>query len=642
MGRIHRLPQSVVNKIAAGEVIERPASAVKELVENAIDAGASRIDVVIERGGIDVIRVIDNGCGIAEDDLEAAVTSHATSKIADADDLFHVQTLGFRGEALASIAEVSRLLIRSRPAEEEAGHEMTVQGGVRGTIIPCSAPVGTTVEVADLFFNTPVRRRFLRSTATEAAHVAETVAKIALAHPHIHFTLRHGEKSVWALPPVERTVDRIASMFGRELADYLIEVASEDGPVKIHGFVGHPQLSRSNTRQQFLFINGRPIRDRSLQHALSEAYRGLLTVGRQPVAFLYLEMPTDMVDVNVHPTKQEVRFLDGGRLYGQLLGTLRTRFLTSDLNTRVPMPEIADPHEAHDREKILEMRRRVVDWAKGAAPWLAAGESSAQAGTSLGRPAETDVVGVWIEGANSDDAARTAHDPLTTGRDTNSGGFAEDMSPDAPADAAIGEVSSFLDGVHDRSPRQPKAIQVHNRYLIAESDEGVVVIDQHALHERILYEQLRRRAEEGPLESQQLLVPEPVDLSPAEATAALESAEVLAELGMRVEPFGGSTVLVLSRPAMLSRLPPSELLRMALEPMMAKDRAPGRAELIDRILHSMACKAAIKAGDRLSEEEIAALLEQSRDVLDAHHCPHGRPTALIFSREELDKHFKRV
>lgn len=642
MGRIHRLPQSVVNKIAAGEVIERPASAVKELVENAIDAGASRIDVVIERGGVDLIRVIDNGCGIAEDDLEAAVTSHATSKIADAEDLFHVQTLGFRGEALASIAEVSRLLVRSRTADGESGYEMVVQGGVRGPIVPCSAPVGTTVEVADLFFNTPVRRRFLRSTATEAAHVAETVAKIALAHPRIHFTLRHGDKAVYALPPAERAADRIASLYGREVSDRLIEVASEDGPIKIHGFVGHPQLSRSNTRQQFLFVNGRPIRDRSLQHALSEAYRGLLTVGRQPVAFLYLEMPTDMVDVNVHPTKQEVRFLDGGRLYGQLLSTLRTRFLTSDLNTRVPMPEVADPHEAHDREKILEMRRRVVDWAKGAAPWLATGESSLSAGTSLGRPNAADAADIPIKEAISAGVERRPPDFEAWIRSDESGDGAEPLSSEALDVSEVGPPSGFLDGPHVGPPRQPKAIQVHNRYLIAESDEGVVVIDQHALHERILYEQLRRRAEEGPLESQQLLVPEPVDLSPAEAAAALEAAEILSQLGMRVEPFGGSTVLVLSRPVMLGRVPPSELLHIALEPLVAKDRGPGRADLIDKILHSMACRAAVKAGDRLTEEEITALLEQSRGVLDSHHCPHGRPAALIFSREELDKHFKRV
>lgn len=642
MGRIHRLPQSVVNKIAAGEVIERPASAVKELVENAIDAGASRIDVVIERGGVDLIRVIDNGCGIAEDDLAPAVTSHATSKIADADDLFRVKTLGFRGEALASIAEVSRLLIRSRTVDGESGYEMTVQGGVGGPIVPCSAPVGTTVEVADLFFNTPVRRRFLRSTATEAAHVAETVAKIALAHPRIHFTLRHGDKAVWALPPAERAADRIASLYGREVSDRLIEVASEDGPIKIHGFVGHPQLSRSNTRQQFLFVNGRPIRDRSLQHALSEAYRGLLTVGRQPVAFLYLEMPIDMVDVNVHPTKQEVRFLDGGRLYGQLLSTLRTRFLTSDLTTRVPIPEVADPHEAHDREKILEMRRRVVDWAKGAAPWLAAGESSVSAGTSLSRPNESDAADMPMEKAASPGEEGATPDFQAWSGGDESGEGADPFAPEVLAASAIGRPSGFLEGEHVGPPRQPKAIQVHNRYLIAESDEGVVVIDQHALHERILYEQLRRRAEEGPLESQQLLVPEPIDLSPAEAAAALEAAEVLSQLGMRVEPFGGSTVLVLSRPVMLGRVPPGELLHIVLEPLMAKDRGPGRADLIDKILHSMACRAAIKAGDRLTEEEITALLEQSRGVLDSHHCPHGRPTALIFSREELDKHFKRV
>src|SRR6266478_1288747 len=333
MPRIHPLSPQVVNKIAAGEVIERPASVLKELLENSVDALATRIDVDIVEGGMELIRVVDDGEGIHPDDLPLAVASHATSKLREADDLFRVQTLGFRGEALASIAEVSRFRIRSRQHDQPTGAEMEVVTGDHHPSRPCGGPAGTLIEVRDLFASTPVRRRFLKQPSTEFGHISEQFTKIALAHPRLHLVLRHNERPVYELPAAEKLLDRISLFFGSELAKNLIWVESEFEQVKLWGYVGHPSQSKATRKGQYLFLNGRWIQDRSLQHALGEAYRGLLMVGRNPVTFLFLEMPADLVDVNVHPTKAEVRFLESQKLYRQLLAMLRTRFLSMDLDS---------------------------------------------------------------------------------------------------------------------------------------------------------------------------------------------------------------------------------------------------------------------------------------------------------------------
>ncbi|HRX80747.1 MAG TPA: DNA mismatch repair endonuclease MutL, partial [Pirellulaceae bacterium] len=336
MPDITQLPTSVINKIAAGEVIERPASVIKELLENSVDAGATRIDVSIEKGGSELIRIADDGCGINPEQMKLAVASHATSKIRDADDLFHVRSLGFRGEALASISEISHFLMRSRTHDRSAGSEMSVTAGTIGEIAPCGCPVGTSIEVRNLFCSTPVRRKFLRTTQTEMGHISEAFTRIALAHPAIHFTLKHNDRTLFDLPADDNWRERITTFFGQEIGDAMIWVDNRDDEtsVRLSGYVANPSHSRSNNRMQYLFLNQRFIRDRSLQHALGEAYRGLLMTGRFPIAFLRLDMPAEMVDVNVHPTKLEVRFQDGGRVYSQLLGTLRSKFLTSDLTAK--------------------------------------------------------------------------------------------------------------------------------------------------------------------------------------------------------------------------------------------------------------------------------------------------------------------
>jgi DNA mismatch repair protein MutL len=690
MARIRQLSSSVINKIAAGEVIERPGSVVKELVENSLDAGATRIEVALEQGGVDLVRVVDNGGGIAAEDLPLAIASHATSKLVTADDLFRVQTLGFRGEALASIAEISRFTIRSRQGAETAGVELSVVGGVAGEVAPCGCPPGTTIEVRDLFFNTPVRRKFLRSTQTEVGHVAEAFTRLALAHPQVHFTLRHNSRVVHDLPPSDDWRDRIRLFFGTELADGLIWIESEDPPIRLAGFVAHPSQSRPHARMQYLFLNGRHIRDRSLQHALGEAYRGLMLHGRYPISFLCFDMPSEMVDVNVHPTKMEVRFQDGGRLYSQLLGTIRTKFLSTDL-THVLDPERAAAHAqsshiasgmppAHaaglGSNRPAPSPTGVEDlaaWAKGElqarvtggatppphadfVPFPDGNPATPSTGASLFANVGQSARATW---QTPPAAAPLSLQPLNRtwqpigieeqGPDETefSGGaeFAQSPSLAAALDRLLPEDPSPDEasrGTTSFAGRPSAAVQIHNRYLVTESAEGVLVIDQHALHERILYEQFRAKALAGALETQHLLVPEPLDFAPAEAAAVLANAELLARLGIKVEPFGGGTVLVSSYPAMLTGVSPSQLLHDLVELLLNESRTPERRDLLDELLHMMSCKAAVKAGDRLTPEEIDALLAQRHLAQDTHHCPHGRPTALVFTREDLDRQFKRT
>jgi len=625
MSPIRQLSQSLINKIAAGEVIERPASVVKELMENAVDAGATRIDVTVTGGGAEMIRVVDTGGGIPPDQLSLAVASHATSKLADADDLFRVGTLGFRGEALASISEVSRLVLRSRTAENQSGTELEIAGGKATEPVPCGCPVGTAVEVHNLFFNTPVRRKFLRTTQTEFGHVSEAFTRIALAMPQIHFTLRHNDRHVHELGASDGWLGRIERFFGRDLAENLIAVESIDEQVRLTGYVANPTRSRSNNRMQYLFLNGRHIRDRSLQHALGEAYRGLLMTGRYPIAFLKLDMPPDSVDVNVHPTKLEVRFRNSSRLYSQLLSTLRSKFLATDLTPQVQTVAEADPTGGHDEARSAELRQELVDWAKGkVASWDGLPRAESSPTDRAARDAEGSPSGQRSLELNRLQRRRDPPDVDRSGR------------ADRP------ETSDQTAAPPEGAEQPAAALQIHNRYLVAESDDGITIIDQHALHERILYEQLRQRVNSGAMETQNLLIPEPVDLSAPEAAAALQHRDLLAQLGMKIKPFGGDTVLVSGYPAMLANINPTEVLHELLERLLCGGMQPDCQAMLDELLHTIACKAAIKAGDRLSPEEITALLEQRHLVSDSHHCPHGRPTSLVFTREELDKQFKRV
>jgi len=688
MPTIQRLPHSLINKIAAGEVIERPASVVKELLENCIDAGATRIELTLEQGGLELIRITDDGCGIATDQLPLAIAPHATSKLQSADDLFDVRTLGFRGEALASIAEISHLVIRSRTAEQSEGSEMTVRGGECEPIRPCAAPVGTTMEVRHLFFNTPVRRKFLKSSATETSHITEAFTRMALAYPTIHWRLVSSGRNLFDLPQSQRWSERIRVFFGDEVADSLIPIDHQEGEFHWRGYVCDPSVSRSNNRLQYLFLNGRPIRDRSLQHALSEAYRGLLMVGRFPCCFLRLQMPATEVDVNVHPTKAEVRFLDGGKLYSQLLHAIRQKFLSSDLTARGSAAEesssdpmgIAGGSVASSSGQMASTPgARSAHWPHPAAsPQI--GSFPAASGTQVHLPSDPASPGSWASppwppsapwppssAANGPPAAappfRPFPDPFHPTHPAHSTATQRAQATDHPSQGlqttdplaarpmplpgnAIPWSPDGVAGEPDASRlapmARPRGFQIHQRYIVTQDERGMIVIDQHALHERILYQQLRSRVDSGRLDRQKLLVPLPVTLTAAEATLACESKEVLAEVGLEIESIGSQTVLVSAYPAMLTRVSPAEALRLALEPLVAGGRAPSPRDLLDAMLHQWACKAAIKAGDPLTEEEISDLLAQQHAYQDTHHCPHGRPTALVFSCDQIDRMFKRT
>ncbi|MFN0053246.1 MAG: DNA mismatch repair endonuclease MutL [Planctomycetales bacterium] len=667
MSRIRQLDAHVVNKIAAGEVIERPASVVKELLENSVDALASRIDIDIEEGGSALIRIVDDGEGIHPDDLPLAIASHATSKLRLADDLFQVSTLGFRGEALASIAEVSRFRLRSRQAERPTGTEIEVVAGNATPPRECGCPVGTLIEVRDLFCNTPVRRKFLKQSATEFGHISEQFTRIALAHPRLHLVLRHNGKTVYELPAVEKLLDRITLFFGGELAKHLIWVESEHDGVRVWGYVAHPSQSKATRKGQQLYLNGRWIQDRSLQHALGEAYRGLLMVGRNPVAFLFLEMSPELVDVNVHPTKAEVRFRDSQKLYRQLLSTIRTRFLGLDLGSELsvkggpptlslsPAPPRADPERQKQLQEDLVswVSDKTRDWGQpGFVPTLSepvyigpetddlAPESDLPAGLST--PADS-------AEAPAAAANRSAAElPDAGGVDGTTPPSAFDSSGPVPSDPP----GSSPEYRHDPPHALPKpaagpasdvrAMQIHDAYLVVETEAGLTVVDQHALHERILYEHLRKRVLSGTVESQRLLVPQPVELSPAEVALLIEQQAVLAQFGLDLEPFGANTVLVTAYPVLLSRTDPARIVRAVVEQIAETGRDPSRRDQLDSLLHMLACKGAIKAGQRLAPEEIDSLLAQRHLIDDAHHCPHGRPTALVLSRQELDRQFGRL
>ena len=599
MGRIHRLPVAVVNRIAAGEVVERPASVVKELLENALDAQPTRVDVALEQGGIALVRVTDDGHGIEPDDLPLAVAPHATSKLRVAEDLERIGTLGFRGEALASVGEVARLVIRSRRRAGDgaaiAGASITVDGGRIGQVMPDACAPGTTVEVHQLFGNVPARRAFLRTSQTEWSHAAEAFVRTALAHPAVAFTLAHNGRRIHDLPTASDWRRRISDCFGGDLGGRLLDVEADDGEITVSGLVGHPQDDTAGGRLQHLFVAGRPFRDRALLHAVQEGYRGLLLTGRQPVVFLRLDMPAELVDVNVHPSKMEVRFREPQRIYRLVLAALRTRLMRADLGTRLTPPP--EPGLVDGDDSLAIPPRSSLPPKPASSP-----------GDPLPLPRH-----LW-------------HDVAAERRD---GSW---LTPGARWDDVPGR------------PAPPRrAVQMLDRYIVVECGDGIEVIDQHALHERVLYEQLKAAVHAGGLEVQRLLVPERLELDAAALDLVGTHAQILRRAGMEIEPFGGTTVIVTSKPVLVGRTPAREMVSEVLDRLAATAAGGGEAALlVDEVLHGLACRAAIKAGDALSQEEIDALVRDREQVPESHHCPHGRPTSLTLTRRDLDRQFRRT
>jgi DNA mismatch repair protein MutL len=723
---IRVLEDAVISRIAAGEVVERPASAVKELLENALDAGARSITVEVEEGGRDLIRVTDDGAGIPRAELPLAVAAHATSKIDSADDLFRLFTLGFRGEALNSIAGVSDFSIRSRPASQPTGALIEVRHGMIHPVRDCGCPAGTQVEVRNLFASVPARRKFLKSRQTEIGHITETMVRVAMTAPGIGLKLVHNGRAVFDRPADADLARTIESAFGKEIGDGLIRLDETHGGYRLSGFVCHPSIDRPNNRLQYLFVNGRAIRDRSLSHAIGEAYRGLIMTQRYPVVFLFVEVPGDEVDVNVHPTKAEVRFQDPHRIYSLLLSSIRTRFLASDLTAGLKLKPYAGPTPAGSpgldalgldssadasRGPKFDLRAEPAQRSPGLFETPAPSSSAPAAipSTAGGAPGRRDATaeratdgGIAPRGVDPFDPFgnrvgraegelaggtpfpmnRSAIGParpidrFDEDRRRIDRGFGLGSAPAldrAPAGLSEGERRALnLEpprsastpsgaGVMTKPPPSPspgigsattseparltetiRALQLHHTYLVVETAEGMLLIDQHALHERVLYEEFRRRAAAGGVEVQELLVPEPVELTPAQTGLVLEAAPILAEVGLKVEEFGARCVLVQSVPVRLARVNLEDLLRTIAGKLEETGRVPSRDILFEDLLNMCACKAAVKAGDPLTEAEIEDLVRLRHLVEDSHHCPHGRPTVLKFSLRDLEKHFRRV
>ena len=635
MPRIQQLPSSVITKIAAGEVIERPASVIKELLENSIDAGSTRIDIDLEQGGTELIRVVDDGCGIEPEDLPLAFVSHATSKLHDADDLFRIGTLGFRGEALASIGGIARVTLQSRAAGRAEGAELFCNGDTMSEVRPWNGAFGTRIEVKHLFYNVPVRKKFLRTVSTELGHVCETVTRLALSHPTLHLVLKHNGRLVHEIPATAGLEERIGLFFGADVRDQLYQIHAEQGPAILNGFIGDPACERGNAKLQYLFLNGRWIRDRSLAHAMQESYRGLLMTGRYAVGFLFLTLPPDQVDVNVHPTKAEVRFRDSQALYHLVRSTVRKRLSDENLIPRlqVPVEEIRTSMPEIPRPEF-EIRDRVTE-----VPSSLTFPTPATLFESPRREMAEQTVAPWEPPIPRVSPFPPHITPLPP---------APVLSTDAPPSIATIEnlppvPESPKPEVQIPNPEtRSSALQIHDAYLVFETPKGMLVIDQHALHERILFEQLRQRIRLGQLEVQRLLIPEPVDLPAEQAVCVLEAKEELKDLGLEVEDFGGNTVLICSYPTLLGRASPVTILKSVVDCLVSKDRPPTREQLLHTLIATMACKAAVKAGDRLTQEEIDYLMHLREMAEDSHHCPHGRPTSLLFSRQELDKQFRRT
>lgn len=632
--RIQQLSPSLVNRIAAGEVIERPASVVKELVENAIDAGALHILVDVEDGGRELVRIVDDGSGIPASELPLAFASHATSKLTCDDDLFAISTMGFRGEALASIGSVSHARICTRTTDSDAAHEITNRGGAISDAQAAAGNVGTTIEIRNLFFNVPARRKFLKGTATEFGHISEMLLKLALPHPTISFTLTHNGRKTLELPKASAE-QRLLAAWPTDFHEQRLPIDTRDAELRLHGIIGLPELARPTPKYQFLYLNGRVIRDRFIQHALREAFRGLTEPGRHPAAVLMLEVPPQDVDVNVHPTKSEVRFRDGGRIHGLVLSAVRERLLGSDLTPQA-MPRIGSEGDTNDPQR-LDMRSRL------AAFFQQLPASVAEPGAA--QPSQT--TAPFTRATSPEDWFRTQMAPapslpLSPGEGGGEGAFNRQDASFAPHVPTHTHPNPIPAGEGTIASSNAPAIQLHNSYLVAQSDDGLVIIDQHALHERIMYEELRARLSHGPLEAQRLLIPMTLRASSRQIALLDQIQPLLAKLGIEVSSFGPDTVAVQSFPSFLDKLDPAVFVRELLERGEQELLDLHEEELLHEVLDMMACKAAIKAGDVLTPPEIEALLARRELVERSSNCPHGRPTTLRLSLRDLEKQFKRT
>ena len=577
MSHIRILPEGLSNKIAAGEVVERPASVVKELVENAIDAESTRVLTEIKKGGRSLIRVSDNGIGMDRDDALLSVERYATSKIRDENDLFSIGTLGFRGEALPSIASVSEMEIVTRAASSEVGTRIVVTGGKIKEVAESGAPKGTMISVNRLFFNTPARRKYLKTEQTEMGHISDTVTRMALARPGIHVKFLHNGRVLANWGPTPSPLNRIVDALGEDLENRLYEVDHKGDHVRVHGFVASPDISRTTFQGSYVYVNGRFVRDKVLNHAIMEGYAGHLMKGKFPLVVLFVNLARDRLDVNVHPTKNSVRFESPGQVHDAVARAVSESLQKFD-RPRWGKPGMSKPMPQPIPYRLSLPRRAV------------------------GEP-ESELT-----------APTFSHTPETAPPLWPEGYFA----------------SLSIIG------------QLHNTYIVCQAEDGLVLIDQHAAHERVVFESLKAAYGRSAIATQGLLVPETIELNHRQAAILEGLLKDLRDMGLEIEPFGGKTYLIKSVPALLAGRPAKPVVMEILEKAAEIGLASGLHRGVDACLTIMACHGAIRANQKLADEQMKALLEQLDTLEHASHCPHGRPTYIHRTLRQVEKDFKRI
>jgi len=602
---LRRLPETLVNRIAAGEVIERPAAVVKELVENAIDAGAARIEVSLREGGRSFIAVSDDGRGMSPQELELAVERHATSKLPD-DDLVHIATLGFRGEALPSIGAVSRLTVGSRAADAEEAWSLAVEGGRRGALKPAALTAGTRVEVRDLFYATPARLKFLKTARSEVNQVLDTLNRLAMAYPGIGFSLSDEARSLLRLGAAEgdlfnRRLHRLGAIMGRDFAENALPIEAQRDELRLTGHIALPTLNRGTAQHQYLFVNGRPVRDRLLHGAVRGAYHDFLARDRHPLVALFLDCPPEAVDVNVHPAKAEVRFRDPGLVRGLIVGACRHA-----------LAEAGHRASTHVAAGALGALRPAS--GPGAAGWRPQGASvprgMAEAAAAYHAP---------LGGLAAAPAARAGAGPAETAQ------AADEQGAAAAVDYPLGAARA----------------QVHETYIVAQTADGIVIVDQHAAHERLVYEGMKRALAARGVARQILLIPEVVELDGAAAARLSGRAAELAELGLVLEPFGEGAVVVREVPALLGEIDAQRLVRDLADALAEIGEALPLRERLEEVCGTLACHGSVRAGRRLNSEEMNALLRQMEATPHSGQCNHGRPTYVELKLADIERLFGR-
>jgi DNA mismatch repair protein MutL len=695
MGRIHVLSENVANKIAAGEVVERPASVVKELLENSLDAGATRIKITVEAGGKKMIQITDNGCGMVRDDAMLAFERHATSKIKDAEDLLTIATLGFRGEALPSIASVSRLRLETRAPEDEAGTVLEINGGKIARIEEAGLPAGTSITVRDLFFNTPARKKFLKAESTELSHIASLVTHYALAHPEKHFELHSATNAVLVAPPVAGSSERVYQVFGKETLDQLIAVAAlqplehvglpqpppwrrkeidEDGEtvvpkspgaMRLHGFVSKPEIQKLNRNSIFVFVNGRLIRDRLVQHALTEAYRNIIPPTVYPVVLLFLEMPSEEVDVNVHPSKTEVRFRQQSVMHDFVRDSVRSALMKAR-----PVPQF-----------VTEIRAHATAGPGLTSPNLTPGaqleweRSSVRLSESQSGPSSEHALDPVL-GSGTSAVPQTAYDPATgrgfalhapavppiSGRLQFEGGIAVEANAAIPVARGLesktwgpipdnGCAPEFDAGQNAREEEESTLAslstlkplgQIRNSFILAVNESGLWIVDQHVAHERVLFERILKQRTAQKVESQRLLMPIVLELSPAQQAVFSEISDELERNGFEAEPFGARSLAVKVAPAGVEASAVEHLLHELLDQFTREEQSLNLEKIRARIAASIACHAAIKVNMPLEPNKMEWLLAELAKTDHPYSCPHGRPVVLRYSVKDIQRAFKRI